>query len=145
MGKAFPKKRRKSKRKMQANNAEPSRKRRRDLTLAAKVGARARDIRLEKGLSLVQLHARGAPTPSHMSEIERGNVDFDVDTILCIAMALKVRPWQLLTDDEMFSFDEAEAKRILFVLPDVERDEPQKSPERAKPWHWKKAQRGGAL
>ena len=90
--------------------------RRKDRTLATLVGARMRDFRLARGLSLVQLHERGAPTPSHMSIIEGGKVDFKVETIRDIARALEVRPWQLLSDDaELASLDLNEAKRILFM------------------------------
>lgn len=95
------------------------RKRRYDLALTAKVGARIQDWRLAKGLSLVQLHERGAPTPSQMSSIERGIVDFTVETICDVARALDVRPFQLLTDDaELASLDMGDAKRILFVHPE---------------------------
>ena len=90
--------------------------RRHDLTLAAQVGARMRDFRLAKGLSLVQLHERGAPSVSHMGLVERGIVDFTIETIRDVARALEVRPWQLLSDDaELASLDTEEAKRILFV------------------------------
>ena len=94
------------------------RKRHNDLTLAAEVGARMREFRLARGLSLVQLHERGGPTPSQMSMIERGKVDFKVVTICYVADALGVHPWQLLTNDDELAFDEGEAQRILFVEPD---------------------------
>ena len=139
MGKVLPKKRGKSK-------DEPViRKRRNDLTLAALVGARMRDFRLVRRLSLAQLHARGAPTPTQMSSIERGHVDFTVDTIGNIAAALQVRPWQLLTDDPLLAFDLDEARRIMFVLPDVDVLEPAPTPKRAKAWDHVKARKGGRL
>ena len=139
MGKVLPKKRGKSK-------DEPViRKRRNDLTLAALVGARMRDFRLARRLSLAQLHARGAPTPTQMSSIERGHVDFTVDTIGNIAAALRVRPWQLLTDDPLLAFDLDEARRIMFVLPDVDVLEPPPTPKTAKAWDLVKARKGGKL
>ena len=120
------------------------RKRCNDLPFARAVGARMRDFRLERGLSLAQLYTRGGPTPSQMSSIERGKVDFTTDTIRCVAAGLGVRPWQLLTDDdELASLDLGEAKRILFAMPELQLDEPKRSPERAKSWHWKKARKGG--
>lgn len=92
----------------------------RDLSTAAKVGARMRDFRLAKGLSLVQLHERGAPTPSQMSSIERGKVDFTNNTIARIARALDMRPFQMLADDpDLASLDLLDAKRILFVHPEL--------------------------
>jgi transcriptional regulator with XRE-family HTH domain len=95
------------------------RKRRHDLTLTAKVGARMQDWRLAKGLSLVQLHARGAPTPSQLSLIERGIVDVTVKTICDVARALRVRPWQLLCDEpDLARLTFGEARRILFVHPE---------------------------
>lgn len=139
MGKVLPKKRGKSK-------DEPViRKRRNDLTLAALVGARMRDFRLARRLSLAQLHARGAPTPTQMSSIERGHVDFTVDTIGNIAAALRVRPWQLLTDDPLLAFDLDEARRIMFILPDIDVLEPPPTPKTAKAWDLVKARKGGKL
>ena len=92
---------------------------RRDLTLARAVGERMRDFRLAKGMSLVQLHKRGAPTPSQMSVIERGKVEFTLETIVRVALALDMRPWQLLADDErLASLDLLDAKRILFGHPE---------------------------
>ena len=139
MGKVLPKKRGKSK-------DEPIiRKRRNDLTLARQVGERMRDFRLARRLSLAQLHARGAPTPTQMSSIERGHVDFTVDTIGNIAAALRVRPWQLLTADPLFAFDLDEARRILFILPDIDVLEPPPTPKTAKAWDLVKARKGGKL
>lgn len=92
---------------------------RRDLSFARMVGARMRDFRLDRGLSLTQLHARGGPTPSQMSSIERGLVDFKTETIRDVARALGMRPWQMLADDpDLASLDLGQAKRILFVHPE---------------------------
>ncbi len=90
---------------------------RRDLELAAFVGARMRDIRLARGLSLAQLHKRGAPTPSQMSSIERGKINFTTDTLIAIANALEVWPWQFFAEDDELAFmTPAEAKRALFIV-----------------------------
>lgn len=117
--------------------------RRKDRTLAREVGARMRDLRLALGLSLVQLHERGAPTPSQMSSIERGLADFTVETICDVALALGMRPFQMLADDErLASLDLLSARRILFVNPEFVLPEPSMTePPRAKPWHWKNKQR----
>jgi len=139
MGKVLPKKRGKSK-------DEPViRKRRNDLTLARQVGERMRELRLALRLSLAQMYERGGPTPSQMSSIERGHVDFTVETIGDVAAALRVRPWQLLTDDASLAFDLDEARRILFVLPDISVLEPAPTPKRAKAWDHIKARKGGKL
>lgn len=115
---------------------------RRDLSFARMVGARMRDLRLAKGLSLVQLHKRGAPTPGQMSAIENGKVDFTLDTIHHVARALDMRPFQMLVRNKrLASLDLGEAKRILFVNPDFVLPEPSTKAPRAKPWHWKKKQR----
>jgi len=139
MGKVLPKKRGKSK------NEPVIRKRRNDRTLAALVGARMRELRLALRLSLAQMYERGGPTPSQMSSIERGHVDFTVETICHVAAALRVRPWQLLTDDASLAFDLDEARRILFVLPDISVLEPAPTPKRAKAWDHIKARKGGKL
>ncbi len=91
----------------------------RDLSFARMVGARMRDFRLERGLSLVQLHERGAPTPSQMSCIERGQVDFTVETIVRVALALNMRPFQMLVRNKrLASLDLLDATRMLFVHPE---------------------------
>lgn len=116
---------------------------RRDLALARAVGARMRDLRLAKSLSLVQLHERGAPTPSQMSCIERGQVDMKVETVRDVALALGMRPFQMLADDErLATLDLGEARRILLVVPNVPRTvEPSPTTARPKPYHWKHKQR----
>lgn len=139
MGKVLPKKWGKSK-------DEPViRKRRNDLTLARQVGERMRDLRLALNMTLAQLYERGAPTPGQMSAIENGRVDFTVDTIGNIAAALRVRPWQLLTADPLLAFDLDEARRILFILPDIDVLEPPPTPKTAKAWDLVKARKGGKL
>ena len=139
MGKVLPKKRGKSK-------DEPViRKRRNDLTLARQVGERMRDLRLALGMTLAQLYERGAPTPGQMSAIENGRVDFTVETICHVAAALGVRPWQLLTADPLFAFDLDEARRILFILPDIDVLERPPTPKTAKAWDLVKARKGGKL
>lgn len=100
------------------------RKRRNDLALARAVGERMRNFRYARGLSLVQLYERGGPTPSHMSSIERGKVDFTIDTIRGVAEALEILPWQLLTNHDELAFDAVKANPNLFVSPYLEMNEP---------------------
>ncbi len=145
MGKVLPKKRGKVARDRRSNDAKLIRKRRTDLTLARITGERMRDLRLALGMTLAQLYERGAPTPGQMSAIENGKVDFTVETIVNVAGALRVRPWQLLTNDALLAFDLDEARRILFVLPDVSVLEPPPTPKRAKAWDHVKARKGGKL
>jgi transcriptional regulator with XRE-family HTH domain len=98
------------------------------IELARIVGARARDIRLAKGLSLETMWQRGAPTPSMLSEIERGHVNSKVDTLATIARAMDVTVALLFYDpkhdkhdkhdDALFiaaNVDAFAAKRLLFV------------------------------
>jgi hypothetical protein len=78
-----------------------------------------------------------------MSSIERGLADFTVETICNVALALGMRPFQMLADDErLASLDLLSARRILFVNPEFVLPEPAEPlPGRAKPWHWKNKQR----
>lgn len=78
-----------------------------------------RDFRLERGLSLVQLHKLGGPSPSQMSCIERGQVDFTVETIVRVALALNMRPFQMLVRNKpLASLDLLDARQILSVHPE---------------------------
>jgi ribosome-binding protein aMBF1 (putative translation factor) len=69
----------------------------------ASVGKRIRDLRLARSLSLVTMHARGAPTPSMLSTIENGLNNPDVHTIHAIARALNVRPFILFVGKDRLS------------------------------------------
>jgi len=55
-------------------------------------GARVRDLRIERGLSLMQLSRLANVDPSMLSKIERGLVGTSDDTRLRIASALEADP-----------------------------------------------------
>jgi hypothetical protein len=57
---------------------------------AGKLGARMRDLRLERGLSLASLREAGGLTPSQMSSAERGRVRVTMGTVVAVARALDV-------------------------------------------------------
>ncbi|MDI1432799.1 MULTISPECIES: helix-turn-helix domain-containing protein [Polyangium] len=63
---------------------------------AGKLGARMRDLRLERGLSLASLREAGGLTPSQMSSAERGRVRVTMGTVVAVARALDVPPFVLL-------------------------------------------------
>ena len=63
--------------------------------IAAKIGARIRELRLERGMTLAALaHAAGL-SRGHMSSVERGLVLINVGTIVATARALAVPPFVL--------------------------------------------------
>lgn len=85
------------------------------------VGARIRDIRLGRGLSLEMMHKRGAPTATMLSSIERGLANSTVGTLANIARALNVPLFQLFTGDDECSLilrgmHDADFDRLRFVL-----------------------------
>lgn len=102
-------------------------KRKTPLCYGALIGAHIRDLRIERGLSMHGLHKLGGPTPSQMSCIERGKSDFNIETLVQIARTLGVLPAELLTN-ELF-----DALKLGVEV----RDEPERTSERPKPWHWK--------
>jgi transcriptional regulator with XRE-family HTH domain len=55
---------------------------------AVKLGARMRDLRLERQLSLAGLRQVGGLTPSQMSSAERGLVQVTMGTVAAVARAL---------------------------------------------------------
>jgi transcriptional regulator with XRE-family HTH domain len=55
-----------------------------------KIGARMRDLRLEKGLSLAMMRQRGGLPQSHASTAERGLVSVTLGTLVQVAEALDV-------------------------------------------------------
>jgi len=70
---------------------------------AAKVGARIRALRLERGLSLQHVADVGALSKGHLSSIEHGLAAITIETLVRIAQGLDVLPMDLLTfpeDDE---------------------------------------------
>jgi transcriptional regulator with XRE-family HTH domain len=63
--------------------------------IAAKVGARIRELRKERGMSLVALADGAGLSRGHMSSVERGLVLINVGTIVATARALAVPPFVL--------------------------------------------------
>lgn len=64
--------------------------------VAAKVGARIRDLRVEKGLSLAALADASGLSKGHMSSAERGLVLITVGTVVAAARALDMPPFLLM-------------------------------------------------
>ncbi|MDI1442420.1 helix-turn-helix transcriptional regulator [Polyangium sp. 6x1] len=70
---------------------------------AAKVGARIRDLRLERGLSLQQVAEAGQLSKGHLSSIEHGLAAITIETLERIARGLDLLAMDLCTfpeDDE---------------------------------------------
>ena len=71
--------------------------RREDLhPFVAKLGARIRDLRLARGMSLEQLRKKTGVVVSHLSLIERGHVVLTIGTVDRIARALGLTPMFLV-------------------------------------------------
>ena len=70
---------------------------------AATVGARVRELRLERNMSLADLANAGGLSKGHLSSVERGFAAMTIESIERIAKALDLRPLDLLalpTEDE---------------------------------------------
>ena len=99
------------------------------IELSRVVGARIRDLRLERGWSLEDMRQRGAPTPTMLSTIERGIVNTTLPTLATIAKALDVTVSQLFFDPVVddgndalviaANIDTFTAKKLLFVFQGV--------------------------
>jgi transcriptional regulator with XRE-family HTH domain len=63
--------------------------------IAVKVGARIRELRQERGMSLAALAEAAGLSKGHMSSVERGLVLITVGTIVATARALGVPPFVL--------------------------------------------------
>jgi transcriptional regulator with XRE-family HTH domain len=63
--------------------------------IAARVGARIRELRLERGMSLAALADAAGLSKGHMSSVERGLVLITVTTVDATAKALGVPPFVL--------------------------------------------------
>ena len=70
--------------------------------IAAKVGARIRELRQERGMSLAVLADAAGLSRGHMSSVERGLVLITFSTVVSIARALGVPPFVVT----MFPSDE---------------------------------------
>jgi transcriptional regulator with XRE-family HTH domain len=66
------------------------------MNIQVQLGARIRELRLEKGLSQEKLADACGLHRSHMGEIERGNVNVTLSTLLAIAQKLQTTPAALL-------------------------------------------------
>lgn len=77
----------------------------RQAEVARKLGARMRDLRLEKKMSLVKMQQSGGLTPSQMSSIERGHVQVTLGTVVAVAKALEMPTFMvlLLPDEDPLS------------------------------------------
>jgi transcriptional regulator with XRE-family HTH domain len=64
--------------------------------IAAKVGARLRDLRQERGFSLAALADASGLSKGHMSSVERGLVLVTVGTVVAAAKALGVPPFVVI-------------------------------------------------
>lgn len=64
---------------------------------SSKVGARIRDLRIERDMSLGQVADAGAMSKGHLSSVEHGLAAITVETIERIALALGLLPMDLLT------------------------------------------------
>ncbi len=73
--------------------------------IAAKVGARIRELRQERGMSLAALAKAAGLSRGHMSSVERGLVLITVSTVVATARALAVPPFVLamFPDEEPLS------------------------------------------
>lgn len=63
--------------------------------IAAKLGARIRELRMERGMSIATLAASAGLSKGHMSSVERGLVLINVNTLVTTARALGVPPFVL--------------------------------------------------
>jgi transcriptional regulator with XRE-family HTH domain len=64
--------------------------------VARKLGARMRDLRLERRMSLAQMQKCGGLTPSQMSSVERGHVQMTLGTVVSVARALQMPTFMVL-------------------------------------------------
>ena len=73
--------------------------------VARKLGARMRDLRLERKMSLALMQKCGGLTPSQMSSVERGRVQVTLGTVVAVAKALEMPTFMvlLLPDEDSLS------------------------------------------
>jgi len=65
---------------------------------SGKLGERLRELRLARGLTIVELGARANVSSGLISQIERGNSNPSVKTLQRLRAALGVNLWELLSD-----------------------------------------------
>lgn len=68
--------------------------------IIASIGARVRDHRMQKGLTLQQLSEAAGVSQSMLSLVERGKTSASIGTLMAIADALGLRMSDLLVTDE---------------------------------------------
>lgn len=62
------------------------------------VGRRLRSLRKHSNLRIADLSLMTGLTSASISHIERGHRDVRISTLLVLARALKIEPWQLFFD-----------------------------------------------
>ncbi len=84
----------------------------------AKFGARIRELRVERGMSLAAVADAGFISKGHLSSVERGLTAITIETIGRLALALGLLPMDLLT----FPSEDvrAEVGELVRNLPDGE-------------------------
>ena len=70
-------------------------------SFAVELGRRIKRLRVDRGLTLKDLEARGGISATHVSEIERGKASPTVGALGRIATALGVKPAQLVSAPEL--------------------------------------------
>lgn len=67
-----------------------------DIKLLKKIGARLREIRLEKGWTLEETEEHGWPNLRHLQKIETGNKNITVITLRKLAELYKIKISEIL-------------------------------------------------
>jgi transcriptional regulator with XRE-family HTH domain len=78
-----------------------------DLSLRRAFGKTIRRLRRDKDLSQAELAARAGLAQNHIGEIERSQRDVKLQTIVSLAAALGMYPWQLLARAEAHAREQA--------------------------------------
>jgi len=115
--------------------------------IAAKVGARMRALRGERGMSMSALAKAAGLSKGHMTNVERGFAQATVGTLVATAHALGVPPSMLLIfpgeeplgsvlEHLRVSEDDAAERALLAMAPppkETPRDDPKAPPKRGRP------------
>lgn len=73
-------------------------------------------IRKQKGLTQLELAERVGVTQPHISNMEKGDRDIDIEMLVRIAHALGVKAYELLPDDEQPESLTPEEKQFIDLL-----------------------------
>lgn len=65
------------------------------LIIRRKVGERIKEVREQKGLSLRKLEAISEVDFSWLSKLEKGQINFSIDSLTKVMKALKIQPGDL--------------------------------------------------